>query len=363
MTYEIDKQTSDTINIVKFIAIILVCYLHSYKDGLNFNGYTVTFEIPLWFEIIRYSIAKIIGPIAVPSFFFLSALLIYRKNIIWKDVLKKKLKTLLFPYMIMNTIGIASFFVLQHIPSLSLFFSKPENIISNWQIMDWVNAYIGYRDGYPMLYPLWFIRNLIILNIFCIPIKFFIKKYNLTFIIILLMLYLFSNLTYINANIILFEKSVLYWSLGCFCCINNIKFKTIANFVEKYYILLIYIICCIASYVMHHSNIMFSDVINKITIFMGVFVLLSIVYNIKNIHIKDKLLKLAPYTFSIYLFHEFSLTFFRKLLGAVLPSTINYIALEYILCPLVIIIYCIILSIFLKKICPKLYSIITGGRT
>ena len=361
MSYEINKQTSDTINIIKIIAIFLVCYIHAYRDSINFVGHTVQLEIPIWFDLLQYSISKIFATVAVPLFFFFSSLLIYRKSIIWKDNIKKKVKTLLIPYLILNTIGIISYFVLQQIPTISIFFSRPQYIVSNWNCCDWINAYIGYRDGYPLLYPLWFIRNLLILNIICTLVECMVRKYKITLLSILTVIYLL--LGYISNNVLLLQlvSSLLFWSLGCYCSINNIKFEDIKYYVEKYHLLLLYLLGCITCYILHYIDFTLKPV-SRITAAIGVFCFISVAYKIKNLKFKNIILKLSTYVFPIYLFHEFNLTFFRKLLGAILPNTTFYVVLEYILCPLIIIVYCIMLSIVLNKICPKLYKIITGGR-
>lgn len=359
--YEINKQTSDTINIVKILAIFLVCYIHSYRDIINFKGYSIQLEIPIWFDIVQYIISEVIACVAVPLFFFFSSLLTYQKDIIWIKNIKKKINTLLIPYIILNTIGILSYFILQQIPTFSVFFSKPQFIVSNWNCFDWINAYIGYRNGYPLLFPLWFIRNLLILNIFCTFIKFMVKKYNLSLLILLGFVYIFSNNISNNAHLAQLTCGGFFWLLGCYCSINNIKFKDIKYYVEKYNLLLLYLLGCLTCYILHYIDFTLMP-INRIVTTIGVFCFISVVYNMKNTNLKNTVLKLTPYIFPIYLFHEFNLSFFRKLLSAILPNTTFFIVLEYILCPLIIIIYCIVLSIILKKISPKLFGIITGGR-
>ena len=274
---------------------------------------------------------------------------------------QKKVKTLLIPYLILNTIGIISYFVLQQIPTLNIFFSKPQFIVSNWNCFDWINAYIGYRDGYPLLFPLWFIRNLLILNIFCTTIECMVRKYNMQLLSILTVIYLFAG--YISNNVLWLQLvgSSFFWPLGCYCSINNIKFEDIKYYVEKYHLLLLYLLGCITCYIFHYIGFTLIPV-GGITTAIGVFCIISVAYNIKNVNFKYIILKLAPYVFPIYLFHEFNLTFFRKLLSAILPNTVLFVVLEYFLCPLIIIVYCIMLSIVLNKISPKLYKIITGGR-
>lgn len=92
MEYKIDKHFSELINISKIIAIILVCYVHSYRDTINFAGSTLQLNIPIWFETLQFSLSKVVAASAVPVFFFFSAFLLYKKDFSYKENLKKKNK-------------------------------------------------------------------------------------------------------------------------------------------------------------------------------------------------------------------------------------------------------------------------------
>lgn len=48
---------------------------------------------------------------------------------------------------------------------LSVYFANEENNVSSWGIIEWLDGIIGFEDSYLILYPLWFIRNLFILNL------------------------------------------------------------------------------------------------------------------------------------------------------------------------------------------------------
>jgi len=78
--YKIDKFTSNTINIAKLIAIVVVCYVHSYRVSANFSGSTVELNLPLLFNIVQFSVSKVIGATAVPIFFIFSSILLYQKD-------------------------------------------------------------------------------------------------------------------------------------------------------------------------------------------------------------------------------------------------------------------------------------------
>lgn len=362
MEYKIDKHFSELINISKIITIILVCYVHSYRDTINFAGSTLQLNIPIWFETLQFSLSKVVAASAVPVFFFFSAFLLYKKDFSYKENLKKKIKTLFIPYIIFNTLGILTYFILQQIPALSIFFSKPEFIISNWHASDWLNAFIGYRNGFPLLFPLWFLRNLIVLNIFCILIKKLIEKFKLKFILIIGFLYCF--LGYFVSNIHLSQGilSLFYWSLGGYFVINKMNLDVIINFVKKYHLFFVYFIGMLTYFVLQYKHIHNIQLLNVILVLTGSVCIISFAYILNNSGIKNFILSLSPYVFPIYLMHEFSLQFFRKLLSAILPNSIVFVATEYIFCPIIIIIYCIVIAFLIKKFSPKIYSVMFGQR-
>lgn len=361
MEYKIDKATSETISITKFIAIIFVVFSHSYRDTVNFVGNTVELNIPLWFDIIQFSISQIITITAVPIFFFFSSILLYKNCFSFKNNIIKKFHTLLIPYLIFNTIAILSYYILQGIPQLSTFFTDYERMIRNWHFMDWLNAYIGYRIGFPLLYPLWFIRYLFILNIFAKFIELLEEKYNKVIIVLLFSLYCINGWLIKDHGLRLYIISIFYWYLGLLFVKKQIKLESIKIFVKKYHLFLIYIIGVICCYLMHYYNL-HSGIVGNITTIIGCTCLISAVYCIKSNKIKDNLLKISVYTFPIYLIHEFNLTFFRKALSAILPNNIVFVSLEYILCPIIISLYCIFIAIIIKNKSPKIYSIIFGNR-
>ena len=109
----------------------MVVYIHSKGTEFHFAGKDVALDVPAWLETFKYLVSSAISSCAVPGFFFMAAIFLYRKPFSWKDNIQKKIHTLVIPYVILNTFWIAFYFCTQHISFLSVFFSKPENIVSN----------------------------------------------------------------------------------------------------------------------------------------------------------------------------------------------------------------------------------------
>ena len=81
------------------------------------------------------------------------------------------------------------------------------------------------------------------------------------------------------------------------------------------------------------------------------------------INVKKRILFVSKYSFCIFLFHEMSLRILRKISIKVIPQSSFSVVTLYFVIPIIIILYCIILSWLFEKYTPKLYRIINGGRS
>ena len=166
VNYPLSATVSRRLNVYKLLLTVLVVYIHANASGANFASGAVTVSEPAWLGNFRFFLSNGVARAAVPGFFLTSAVLLYRKPFRWKENLAKKLRTLGIPYLILNTLWIAVFFAAQQLPFARDFFSNPDKIIGSWGPMDWLNAYLGFSGSrYPFLYPLWFVRDLLVLNL------------------------------------------------------------------------------------------------------------------------------------------------------------------------------------------------------
>lgn len=100
--YYINEAESRRINIAKVWFTIMVIYIHSYSEAIKFTTGSVSINMPLEYEMIQYILSQAISRCAVPAFFLILSILLYRKQFLWKNNIKKKIKTLLVPYIILN---------------------------------------------------------------------------------------------------------------------------------------------------------------------------------------------------------------------------------------------------------------------
>ena len=348
---------SERINIFRFILMIMVIYIHSYGSVSGFSADAVSLEKALWFSRTKYIVSQIITRAAVPGFFLISSVLLYRKPFTWAENMKKKLKSLAVPFFVVNIAWILLFFVLQSFSFSSGLFGSPDNIIRNWDLRQWSNAIFGLPDNaIPFLYPLWFLRDLFILNFLASVIWYLVDKLPEPMLVGALILWFFHSIP--NCAVPDYQ-AIAFWIIGAYMVKRNIHFgflskvPTIAGFALLAF--------CIWRYMPFAYVDEYLPLLN-LCITLSLIAFFTLCINIKNDTVKKYLLKLSKYSFSIYLFHEFTTLFFRKIAAILLPGTVISQFLQYLLIPFFIAAFCIGFSIVFKKIMPRFYALLTGGR-
>lgn len=182
---DMEKRDSEVINLVKFPLAFMVVMLHSYVAVNGFHISEVDYNHLTgtdWYSLVGITFSHVLTQVAVPMFFFISGFLFYVGIQEWQwtkyaDKLKRRIKTLLVPYLSWNTVQaliIVSVMVLAY-----FLFGKPLDRIVNWfhEIGGLTGIYwsnqatavikenvIGCSvlKTYPLLIPMWFIRDLMV---------------------------------------------------------------------------------------------------------------------------------------------------------------------------------------------------------
>lgn len=346
--YILSKEESDRIRIIKFIAIIFVVYIHSYATEVNFSDGTDTFYLPLWLKLIEDGLSQVIASYGVPSFFLVSALLLFKSDYSYANVIRKKAKTLLLPYFIWNTFWIMVFIVLQALPFTAVYFGGANTPILQCGLTEWLGFY-GIGKGNPQCYPLWFMRDLMVVLLFFPVIKALANRYP--------KILLGSSIMLMFVPFAFWGKVALAWfAIGAVIVRMRVHMDVIDR-ISMPAMGIIYLVGLIASLL---SDV---DIICNAFIFVGIAFWVRVS---KEIHSKEsiriKFLWLSKWTFMIFVFHELTLSCVKKLCLRLLPTSPAFLFVEYALLPIFVTIGCIVVGSIFKKAFPKLYMLSMGKR-
>lgn len=204
------QRLSNAITWLRFPLIFLIILLHCYSverlEGNHDTYFKVLYPFSLW-----------LGETGVPGFFFISGFLFFHSKKKYKEKLKSRVHTLLIPYLLWNLIILLLYLAVWAA-------GYPQNIngtsIVKYSITDYIRLFWDrgtYDDGnfVPLLCPLWYIRNLLIMAILS-PILFYIIRFAREFFLVIVTIWWL--MTYHNAFI---PQTILFFSLGAYFAIFN----------------------------------------------------------------------------------------------------------------------------------------------
>lgn len=351
-----NNYLSYKLKILSFLCIILVVFIHTSfsvsTDAFKYNNYA----------FLQYFISEGIARIAVPLFFIISGYLYFfnLSNIKYDYIqkTKKRIKTLIIPYLIVSSICFLFYFLIL-IPFASSHLSSVLDIFEQSFEKVLLDAFFLK----PLAYQLWFLRDLIVL-VFITPIIFLLIKY-LNFAFILILFFLWISPIPID-YIILSKESILFFSLGSFLSFHKKIILTKKN--RGFYIIFTWIFILLLKTFINVDKgifIIYSDLLLKLSIILGIISIWCL-YDIIMAN-KEKpnhiFLSISQYSFFIYLFHDpIILNILKRIALFFIKKHSNYLIFFYFFDTLVAVILCISIAKILQRYTPTIYNIITGNR-
>ena len=347
-----NKVVSKNIRKIRFPLIVLIVMIHSYFE-VRGTSYGISI-----FRYIQIFLSQILSRIAVPLFFMISAYLLFLRYELsfgfYFSLLKKKIKSLLIPFLIWNVVVFFFFFFLQKIPFAAKYSSGNLKGFSELTFLETIEL-VFLR---PIANQFWFIRDLMILIIVSPLIKVFLDKGKVftVFIVFVVMLYFSESNTIQYFNF----ESLCFFVIGAYLS----KYKSTNFSVDKTLLISLSVIFLTVSifeayvyfntlkyvYWLHYLNICFG-----VWVFWNYFLLL-------NERLSNKMFSLEKYTFITYAMHiPLNLIVYRIIISL---FPLNFLSLfgAYMATFTLSILVSILFGRFLNKFSPSFYAIITGNR-
>lgn len=331
-----NKVLSQAFDMLRFPMAILVIFLHidnaphiivtEYNWGNNMS------QSIYYFSII---FINIIAKVAVPCFFFISGYLFFinqRFSLkIYVNKIKRRFHTLFIPYILWNIIA-------------TIYLYLTQNIIKN-------PFYTNFTE--PANFPLWFLRDLIII-VFLTPIIWeLIKHLKVVGLIIMTILYISEIIPSIW---FCYFSSIFFFYLGAYCSIWNFipkqkKYKSVL-----YITSLILLIITILEYGKNFNTYLLS-----LFLIIGVFT--SINFSCQLVEKGVNVIQiLTSSSFFIYVSHKIGFTFIAKIPFNIFPQGYYTATLRFFVAPFITAALCVIVYVLWHKYNPRTLSILMGRK-
>jgi fucose 4-O-acetylase-like acetyltransferase len=338
-----------------------VVFIHNtvIEKGVNLPDGIQTFEIPLYVAKVR-ELVESFTTTAVPLFFLISGFLLFIKEPKYMENLKKKCRTILLPYILWAFLVILFLFAAQSFDFIKPYFGNL--VVRDFSIMDWIGAFVGhfgkFYDGSlnvngPLVYQFWFLRDLFVLNVLFVIIKKIIDRCPGGAFVLFSLLWIGGiNLYIVNTT------ALFFFALGYYIVKYNINYKHLDN-IKTLDMVIMYIIIII-------TGLFFRE---KITIFSAMNKIVGIMFFVKlsrNFIKKDKMYKLLAwleqYSFWVYATHGIVIAAMIKLSVKIMPMDGGWLLMHYFIVTLLCISVLVGIGMIFRKLFPKIFSILTGGR-
>lgn len=339
-----DTYFSKKITVINFILSISIVILHANcSDLLNSN----IIYLEKLFNFIR-----IITDAAVPTFFIISAYLLYKnydiKNYLRK--LKRRISSNVVPYIIWSAFFLTCFLILDNIPIIGeIVNSSIEYSLSG------IFKYLLLAKSDP---PLWFLRTLFEFVIIS-PIIYLLVRKNKVFGWIFFMIALIIN------GIIKFSytelTSILFWMpifiAGCNLSFHYFKIENVQRVDKR-----ISYACLFILFIIGISLLNISD--KSFIYYLYRMISPIAIWNIIDLFDINKLSesKYVNYSFFIFCCHYPVIFVVKKILSKVIGISTIGVLIIYIFTIIVSLIIILCLAFILKKYFNKIWNIINGNR-
>ena len=374
---------------LRFPLAILVVFVHGFGadidvSELHANGLTGLAV----YDYIRLFFSVVIARSAVPIFFIISGYLLFLKveeynKSVYISKLRKRWHSLVIPYLSWIVLFIlwslmfkVGGILLHGKPWTGIldYFRNNDCLHMLWDSSVWEErttwlGIVTHNSG-PVLLPFWYMRDLIIMVVISPVIYWLIKKAKIIFIISLLAIYVFDiRVSWMSGT---FTCASLFFSMGAYFAIIKQDF-TEALWKWRY------LICPIAILLMIYQTYSGSAMGNTMSLMIhpwlviiqsfAIIIVASVLCRYQKVYETNK--KLARYSFFIYAFHPFILTYeikaFKKIALLVdnqipISDTWYMMTLNYIAIPLICVGVCIGIYRFMLKFIPDVLEVIVGER-
>lgn len=353
---------SKTISFLRLPLIIGVVLIHIDFSGLVFNGNPAMGEGQFTgYRILRQLVSNEFARIAVPLFFFISGFLFFFRTDFTRDAyvrkLKKRISSMLIPYIVWNIIILLITLVIQ--TYFSSILSGQSKLIADYNRHDWINIFWAMDSGGPICGQLWFMRDLMAVSILSPLIYYFVKYCKIYGVAALGALWLTDTWVSVPGFSI---AAIFFFTLGAWFSINRHDFTSVF-YSKRRLVTSIYLTIVAFDLWLWHGNITQTDYVHRAGILFGMTAVVCwTAYGVT----KDKLpvsAVLAGSSFFIFAYHGVPTVSLAKIfMKTCSPDSEWLLVLGYVAIPVIVVCVGISIYMLIRKYFPTLCVLLTGGR-
>ncbi len=365
-----NRFVSQKIRFFSFVCIALLLFVHGYNlEETYLQPFSLVKEQLTFTTYFEYFVANALLRFRIPLLFIISGYIfvMQEKYPYWQRI-KKRFGTLIVPFFIWSAIGLAITFLWQQHPvtAHALQNAQLDQMGDNrpYSEIGWGGVLFRWALA-PISFQLWFIRSLFIYNMLYPFFKWVVSKYPVIWfsVLFLLMLAMFQFI-FIEA------QGMFFFTLGIW--LNQSKFPVdrkpawYSNFISWLFFLGFGIIKTFMAFEFEEYGFATSFpmvFLHYIAILAGV---IAVWYSsdpmVKWCMQRKWFVWTTAFAFVIYGLHVPLLPYVTNLVFLYCKELPYYRLVTFIVVPFLILLFCIGTGALLRRLLPRFYRVLTGGR-
>lgn len=330
------------------IMCVLVVFLHSYNIERYRNlKWSIT-------PLLESFISRSLGNLAVPTFFFISAILFFQNydlSKMWYKY-KSRISSIVIPYLLWNTIYLITFMIIVNFP-LSRHFMDTKEISINLKVVINSVFFHQYNGVYWYMYQL-------ILFVFFSPIIYLVMRTSYGIIVVpclLIISYWWPVVPNYSNGIIV--NSLIYWVLGAYFALHRREQVYHSCINTKKYLMLsvnLIIIRFYLEFIIHRSEIN-----NYVLNFLLLLNVISLWFALDVLKFQ-KVYEWMSMSFFIYTVHPLIVWSVKNGISLLLPENDVMALINYMVSGIAGVTLSMCIAKIMNCCMPKLFSILCGKR-
>lgn len=370
---------SQSLDLLRFPLALVVLAVHVFGAGINLNGNLIAFDNMPIYKGVNIFVDSFLHFQSVPIYFFISGFVFFlgieftREKYVQK--LKNRVKTLLIPYIIWNLIFVC--FKLVSYVSIFNGVSSSNNYVFDFSVYPILMMFWDRSQGfivdpvyqvdmhgiYPLNFPLWFVRDLMIVVLLTPVIFWFLKRMKHCAVLSLgTIWFLMGHFPDFFAHSYQIVTALFFFSWGAYMSVNNRNMITEFN---RYFRLSIILYPLLG--VLHVFATLYCPAATATIKSINIVVGLLFAYNLSAWLLSHGVCKvnsaLASSSFFIYISHSIICNQMTRFLLVLLkPASDLCIVGIYVMSFVSTVSLLLLMYFMMKKHTPRLLTFITGRK-
>lgn len=365
-----NRKLSYKFRFFTFLCITLLVYVHGYNLNNTYLAPFSTVDERLTFTtFFEYLFANGLLRFRIPLLFLISGYMyaMYDSRP-YKERIKKRFVSLFIPYLIWSAVGLGITFLFQQFPFTAkvvyeagidqLGDNRPYVEIGwNGILIRWLWANISYQ--------LWFIFVLFIYNLIYPFMRWMILKLPyIWFPLVVFLWFTFFNVGFAEG------QGLLFFSLGIWLQKKNISLEKQPRWFSVGHAWIFFIGACIIktfmAFELEPGSIVTQSILltlYQLAIPVGILAIwFSSDKVVQWVMSKKWFHKATAFSFFIYGLHVPLMVYLMQMVLMYAAAVPNYRLLAYVFIPALMVMFCITVGAVVRKLMPKVYAVVTGGR-